>query len=79
MPQRLRSASAIGISLMEAKRRCITPAASKEGSTLERQRREQDRGLGTEDGLGVRLDQSECHHSFQSAEEDGAHSVTGQV
>jgi hypothetical protein len=34
---------------------------------------------GTENDLGIRPDQSECHHSFQSAEEDGAHSVTGQV
>ncbi len=41
--------------------------------------REQGLGLGTEDGLGIRPDQSECQHSLQSAEEDGAHSVTGQV
>jgi hypothetical protein len=38
--------------------------------------REQGRSLGAEVGLGIGPDQSECHHSLQSAEQDGAYVVT---
>jgi hypothetical protein len=41
--------------------------------------RQVPRARSRPDGLGIRPDQSECHHSLQSAEEDGARSVTGRA